>query len=69
MAVIFTRVSAAAVLALGAVAAVAGGKADKAELQKDLNDLAIVGDWNYDDIDGAFLRAAREKKPVCVVFR
>jgi hypothetical protein len=47
----------------------AGGKADKAELQEDLKDRTIVGDWNYDDIDGAFARAAREKKPVCIVFR
>ncbi len=47
----------------------AGGKADKAELQEDLKDGAIVGDWNYDDIDGAFARAARERKPVCIVFR
>jgi hypothetical protein len=53
----------------GAAAALAGGKADKAELQKDLKDQGIVGDWNYDDIDGAFARAAREKRPVCVVFR
>jgi hypothetical protein len=63
------RLLAAAAIAGGAAAAVAGGKADKAELQKDLKDLGIVGDWNYDDIDGAFARAAREKKPVCVVFR
>jgi hypothetical protein len=47
----------------------AGGKADKVELQKDLKDGAIKGDWNYDDIDGAFARAAREGKPVCIVFR
>lgn len=63
------RLLAAAVIAAGGAAAVAGGKADKVELQKDLKDQGIVGDWNYDDIDGAFARAAREKKPVCVVFR
>jgi hypothetical protein len=69
MAGIALRVSAAAVLAVSAAAALAGGKADKADLKKDLKDDAPVGDWNYDDIDGAFLRAAREKKPVCIVFR
>jgi hypothetical protein len=52
-----------------AAAGLAGGKADKVELQKDLKDGWIVGNWNYDDIDGAFARAAREKKPVCIVFR
>jgi len=55
------------ILALGV--AVAAGKDTKADLQKDLNDFGIVGDWNYDDIDAAFLRAVRERKPVCVVFR
>lgn len=60
---------AALLLLAGAVAVRAGGKAEKAELQKALKDASIVGDWNYDDIDGAFARAAREKKPVCIVFR
>jgi hypothetical protein len=63
------RLLAAAAIAGGAAVALAGGKADKAELQRDLKDSGIVGDWNYDDIDGAFARAAREKKPVCIVFR
>ncbi len=63
------RLLAALAVALGAAAAVAGGKADKAELQRDLKDQWIVGDWNYDDIDAAFQRAAREHRPVCVVFR
>jgi hypothetical protein len=59
----------AALLAAVAGIGLAGGKADKAELQDDLKDKGIVGDWNYDDIEGAFARAAREKKPVCIVFR
>jgi hypothetical protein len=63
------RLLAAVVVAAGAAAAAAGGKADKSELQKDLRDQGIVGDWNYDDIDAAFQRAAREHRPVCVVFR
>lgn len=58
-----------ALLLFAAGVGLAGGKADKVELQKDLRDGAIVGDWNYDDIDGAFARAARDKKPVCIVFR
>ena len=62
-------VSAAALLATTAAVGAASGRDTKAELQEDLKDTAIVGDWNYDDIDGAFARAAREKKPVCVVFR
>ncbi len=60
----------AALVVAGAVAVRAGGgKAGKAELKEALRDFALVGDWNYDDIDGAFARAAREKKPVCIVFR
>ncbi len=58
-----------ALLLFGAGVGLAGGKADKIELQKDLKDGSIVGEWNYDDIDGAFARAGREKKPVCIVFR
>lgn len=61
------RLSAALLAAAGL--GMAGGKADKVELQGDLKDKAIVGDWNYDDIDGAFGRAVRDKKPVCIVFR
>ena len=44
-------------------------KMTKAELQEAMNDNQIVGDWNYDDIDGALRRAAKEDKPVLVVFR
>jgi hypothetical protein len=65
----WARVAAAGLLAAGAASALGLVKDTKAELQKDLKDDAIVGDWNYDDIDGAFVRAAREKKPVCIVFR
>ena len=57
------------VLSLCAVTGVAIAGISKAELQEALNDQAIVGDWNYDDIDGAFRRARKEGKPVCVVFR
>ena len=65
----WTRI-AAAVLVAGAAASVLGLVKDvKAELRKDLKDDGLVGDWNYDDIDGAFARAARERKPVCIVFR
>jgi len=63
------RLVAAAVIAAGAAAGLGLARDTKAELQKDLRDTDIVGEWNYDDIDGAFLRAAREKKPVCIVFR
>lgn len=61
------RLSAALLFAAGL--GLAGGKADKVELQGDLKDKGIKGDWNYDDIDGAFARAVRDKKPVCIVFR
>ena len=66
----WARVAAAAVLVAAAAASLPGlAKDPKEELRKDLKDEGLVGDWNYDDIDGAFARAAREKKPVCVVFR
>ena len=61
--------SAAALLYVVAVAAVAIGAPTKADLQKQLRDEEIVGDWNYDDIGGGFARANKEKKPVCIVFR
>jgi hypothetical protein len=41
----------------------------KAELQTKLRDTGLVGDWIYDDVDAGFARAAREKKPLCIVFR
>jgi len=59
---------AAVVLSVGA-AGLAAAKDRKARLQEALEDHAIVGDWNYDDIDRAFRRAKKERKPVCVVFR
>jgi len=65
----WARVAAAGLLAAGAASVLGLVKDTKAELQKDLRDESIVGDWNYDDIDGAFARAVREKKPVCIVFR
>lgn len=57
------------VLASAVVAAVALGGESKGDLQKALDDGAIVGEWNYDDIGAGFARAVREKKPVCIVFR
>ena len=63
------RLAAAFLLAAAAASGLGLLKDTKAELQKDLRDEGIVGDWNYDDIDGAFARAVREKKPVCIVFR
>ena len=63
------RLLLAALLTTGVAAGMAAAKGPKDDLQKDLKDGDIVGDWNYDDIDGAFARAAREKKPVCIVFR
>ena len=67
------RLLAAALLA-GAIAAArphggAAGKDSKPDLQKALRDQDIVGDWTYDDIDAGFARAAKEKRPVCIVFR
>lgn len=65
----WTRIAAAALVAAAAAAGLGPFKDTKAELRKDLKDDGLVGDWNYDDIDGAFARAVREKKPVCIVFR
>jgi hypothetical protein len=67
-----SRMAVAGLIAIGAVALVLGiarAKDPKAELQDALHDHAIDGDWNYDDIKGGRRRAAREKKPVLVVFR
>lgn len=77
MGAVRTRLAAAALAALGAAwlagaspfARVASGLDTKADLQKGLNDFGIVGAWIYDDIPAGFARAAREGKPVCVVFR
>jgi hypothetical protein len=63
------RLAVAGLLAAAAASALGLATDTKAELRKDLKDDFLVGDWNYDDIDGAFARAAREKKPVCIVFR
>ncbi len=63
------RVVLAAVLVTAVVATLAVAKESKSELKAALRDDQVVGDWIYDDIDAGFARAAREKKPVCVVFR
>ena len=67
------RLLAAALLAAGLAATLlpggAAGKDSKPDLQKALRDQDIVGDWTYDDIDAGFARAAKEKRPVCIVFR
>lgn len=63
------RRSLAAVLAVLLAAGLAVGKTTKAELQVDLRDTSIVGDWIYDDVDAGFQKAAKDKRPVCVVFR
>lgn len=63
------RVVLLAALAASAAAGLASAKETKSELKAALRDDAVVGDWIYDDVDAGFARAAREKKPVCVVFR
>ena len=65
----WTRIVAAVLVAAAAASGLGLLKDTKEELRKDLKDDGLVGDWNYDDIDGAFARAVREKKPVCIVFR
>ncbi len=72
MAAMRSRRLTAGLVALGAVwlaLGIASAKNTKAELQKDLDDFLIEGDWNYDDIPGALRRAKREGKPVLAVFR
>jgi hypothetical protein len=72
-----TRLAAAVAVAMGAawlagrspVAEVASGLDSKEDIQKGLNDFNLVGNWIYDDIQAGFARAARESKPLCVVFR
>ena len=59
----------AALAVAAAAAGIAAAKETKAELKGDLRDDQVVGDWIYDDVDAGFARAAKEKKPVCVVFR
>ena len=60
-------VLAVALAALATAAALA--RESKSDLQKDLNDASIVGDWIYDDVDAGFAKAAKDHRPVCVVFR
>ena len=60
---------AAALLASGIAGGLALAKETKSELQKDLRDDQLVGNWNYDDITTGFARAAKEKRPICIVFR
>ena len=60
---------ATALLAAVVATGVAVARETKAELQRDLRDEQIVGDWIYDDVDAGFARAAKEHKPLCVVFR
>jgi hypothetical protein len=59
----------AAVVAVCLVASLAAGKQTKAELQVDLKDTDIAPGWIYDDIDAGFAKAAKDKRPVCIVFR
>ena len=69
MSVAASRRFVVAILAVGVAAAVAAGTESKSDLQKALKDTNLVGDWIYDDVDAGFARAAKEKKPLCVVFR
>jgi hypothetical protein len=65
-----SKVLAAATCAvLGAAGVVVAGGPSKAELKEALKDDVPVGDWIYDDIDAGLARAAKEKRPLCVVFR
>lgn len=66
--------AAAAVLAAAAAWDAPGAGAEtirekKEQLQRDLRDTDIWDGWIYDDIDAGFARAAKEKKPVMIVFR
>ena len=71
------RLAAAVAVAAGAawlagrspISDVALGIDSKEDIQKGLNDFKLVGNWIYDDIPAGFARAARENKPVCIVFR
>jgi hypothetical protein len=47
----------------------AGAGDAKAELREGLRDFDLAPGWIYDDVDAGFARAAKEGKPVCVVFR
>ena len=67
-----SRLCAAGLVALGAAfvaLGIAWAKDKKAQLQKDLDDFTLDGDWTYDDIARGLRRAAKEDKPVLVVFR
>ena len=39
------------------------------QLQKDLGDAGVVGDWHYDDIPSGFSDAKKTGRPILVVFR
>lgn len=59
----------AAIAFRGALPDAALAKDSKADLQKALKDEGIHSRWIYDDIEAGFVRAAKEGKPLCVVFR
>jgi len=65
----WARVGTAVLLAAAAASSLAPAGNDKDDLRRALKDDGLVGDWIYDDIDAGFVRAAKEKRPLCVVFR
>ena len=56
-------------VALARNAGIAAARVTKAELQQDLRDTSIVGDWIYDDPDAGFARAvdAAQERPMLFV--
>ena len=56
-----------AATACAGIAAFAGSSNE--QLQKDLGDEQIVGEWHYDDIPAGFAAAKRTGRPLMLVYR
>ena len=57
----------AAASAFAAIGAFAGSSNE--QLQRDLDDDQIVGDWHYDDIPAGISDAKKSGRPLMIVFR
>ncbi len=69
MTVSVSRRALAGFAAVVVAAGLAVGAESKSDLQRALRDESISPGWIYDDIDAGFAKAAKDKRPLCVVFR
>lgn len=58
-----------AIAATAGAGIVAYAGSSNEQLQKDLGDEQIVGEWHYDDIPAGFAAARRTGRPLMLVYR